>query len=110
MAKKSLLSGKLQREKTPTELSPEQVEQAFQQITSVKTNPTPAAAVIQRAEPPVVSQNTPNRAVELEKEEAKTRLSIDIPKDLHRKIKRKIVDTDQTIMQYVVALIERDLA
>jgi hypothetical protein len=96
MAKKSLLSGKLQSEKAKaaTELSPEQVEQAFQQLTSNKATPS----VI---EPLVI--------VEAVADEPKTRLSIDIPKEMHRRVKRKIVDTDQTIMQYVVALIDRDL-
>lgn len=96
MAKKSLLSGKLQSDKAKVaaELSPEQVEQAFQQLTTSKTPPSVVEAVI--APEPVV-------------EEPKTRLSIDIPKEMHRRVKRKIVDTDQTIMQYVVALIDRDL-
>jgi hypothetical protein len=96
MAKKSLLSGKLQSDKAKVaaELSPEQVEQAFQQLTTSKTAPSVVEAVI--APEPVV-------------EEPKTRLSIDIPKEMHRRVKRKIVDTDQTIMQYVVALIDRDL-
>ena len=92
MAKKSLLSGKLQSDKakTATELSPEQVEQAFQQLTGNKTHPS-----VNQVEPVV--------------EEPKTRLSIDIPKEMHRRLKKKIVDTDQTIIQYVVALIDRDL-
>lgn len=96
MAKKSLLSGKLQSDKAKVaaELSPEQVEQAFQQLTTSKTAAPVVEAVI--APEPVV-------------EEPKTRLSIDIPKEMHRRVKRKIVDTDQTIMQYVVALIDRDL-
>lgn len=96
MAKKSLLSGKLQSDKAKVaaELSPEQVEQAFQQLTTSKTVAPVVEAVI--APEPVV-------------EEPKTRLSIDIPKEMHRRVKRKIVDTDQTIMQYVVALIDRDL-
>ena len=92
MAKKSLLSGKLQSDKakTATELSPEQVEQAFQQLTGNKIHPS-----VNQVEPVV--------------EEPKTRLSIDIPKEMHRRLKKKIVDTDQTIIQYVVALIDRDL-
>ena len=96
MAKKSLFSGKLQSDKAKVaaELSPEQVEQAFQQLTSSKGTPS----VIE----PLV-------AVEPAVDEPKTRLSIDIPKEMHRRVKRKIVDTDQTIMQYVVALIDRDL-
>lgn len=96
MAKKSLLTGKLQSEKAKAaaELSPEQVEQAFQQLTNSKT-PT------LMAEPVIV--------VEKAIEEPKTRMSIDIPKDMHRKLKKKIVDTEQTIMQYVVALIDKDL-
>jgi hypothetical protein len=96
MAKKSLLSGKLQSDKAKVaaELSPEQVEQAFQQLTTSKTVPSVVEAII--APEPVI-------------EEPKTRLSIDIPKEMHRRVKRKIVDTDQTIMQYVVALIDRDL-
>ena len=96
MAKKSLLSGKLQSEKAKAtkELSPEQVEQAFQQVTANK-------ATTSIMEPLVI--------VEKVAEEPKTRLSIDIPKEMHRKLKKKIVDTDQTIMQYVVALIDRDL-
>ena len=103
MAKKSLLSGKLQSDKAKvaTELSPEQVEQAFQQLTASKTPPsvpTVVAAIIAPEPEPVVVVDEP-----------KTRLSIDIPKEMHRRIKRKIVDTDQTIMQYVVALIDSDL-
>lgn len=96
MAKKSLLSGKLQSDKAKiaAELSPEQVEQAFQQLTTSKIAAPVVQAII--ATEPVV-------------EEPKTRLSIDIPKEMHRRVKRKIVDTDQTIMQYVVALINRDL-
>ena len=96
MAKKSLLSGKLQSEKAKaaTELSPEQVEQAFQQLTNSKAVPSVH-------EPLVVAE----KAIE----EPKTRMSIDIPKDMHRKLKKKIVDTEQTIMQYVVALIDKDL-
>lgn len=96
MAKKSLLSGKLQSEKAKAsaELSPEQVEQAFLQVTASKATPS----VI---EPLVI--------IEKPVDEPKTRLSIDIPKETHRKLKKKIVDTDQTIMQYVVALIDRDL-
>ena len=96
MAKKSLLSGKLQSEKTKAaaELSPEQVEQAFQQLTNSKT---PAFM----AEPVIVEEK--------KVEEPKTRMSIDIPKDMHRKLKKKIVDTEQTIMQYVVDLIDKDL-
>ena len=96
MAKKSLLSGKLQSDKTKAsaELSPEQVEQAFMKVTASKATPS----VI---EPLVI--------VETATEEPKTRLSIDIPKEMHRRVKRKIVDTDQTIMQYVVALIDKDL-
>ncbi len=95
MVKKSLLSGKLQSEKAAAaELSPEQVEQAFQQLTNSKT-PT------LMTEPVIVAE----KAIE----EPKTRMSIDIPKDMHRKLKKKIVDTEQTIMQYVVALIDKDL-
>lgn len=95
MAKKSLLSGKLQSEKAKAaELSPEQVEQAFQQLTSTKTPASVLEAVM---------------VVEKAVEEPKTRMSIDIPKDMHRKLKKKIVDTEQTIMQYVVALIDKDL-
>ncbi|MBL7813847.1 MAG: hypothetical protein JNL70_02490 [Saprospiraceae bacterium] len=96
MAKKSLLSGKLQSEKAKasTELSPEQVEQAFQQLTTAKATPSVIEPLMM-----------PEKAAD----EPKTRLSIDIPKDMHRKLKKKIVDTDQTIMQYVVALIDKDL-
>ncbi len=95
MAKMSLLSGKLQSEKAKVaaELSPEQVEQAFQKLTNSKTLPS--------VDEPIVEEKL--------KEEPKTRMSIDIPKDMHRKLKKKIVDTEQTIMQYVVALIDKDL-
>ncbi len=95
MAKKSLLTGKLQSEKAKAaELSPEQVEQAFQQLTNSKTPTVVPGSVI---------------VVEKAIDEPKTRMSIDIPKDMHRKLKKKIVDTEQTIMQYVVALIDKDL-
>jgi hypothetical protein len=86
MAKKSLLSGKLQKDK---ELTAEQVEAAFQKIN--RDIPSVATPVIV-AEP-----------------EPKTRLSIDVPKDMHRKMKKKIADTDQTLMEYVVELIGKDL-
>jgi hypothetical protein len=96
MAKTSILSGKLQSEKAKAaaELSPEQVEQAFMKITASKVTPSVIKPLV---------------IVEPAAEEPKTRLSIDIPKEMHRRVKRKIVDTDQTIMQYVVALIDKDL-
>jgi hypothetical protein len=112
MAKKSLLSGKLQSDKAKaaTELSPEQVEQAFQQLTASKATPSVVEPVVVPVPAPiVVPEPVVVPVVASVVEEPKTRLSIDIPKEMHRRIKRKIVDTDQTIMQYVVSLIDSDL-
>ncbi len=111
MAKKSLLSGKLQSDKAKvaTELSPEQVEQAFQQLTASKTAPSPMNRDASTVPTVVAAIIAPEPEPVVVVDEPKTRLSIDIPKEMHRRIKRKIVDTDQTIMQYVVALIDSDL-
>ena len=92
--KKNLLAGKLQKDKTPTELTPEQVEQMHRQVLS-KT--------IVTEQPPLVE------VASIEEKAPKVRLSIDVTKDLHKQMKKRIADTEQTLIDYVVQLIEKDL-
>ena len=93
--KKNLLSGKLQKDKTNIEITPEQVEQMHRQVLAKNIT----------SEIPVVEQPT-----QVEEKAPKVRLSIDITKDLHKKMKKRIADTEQTLIEYVAQLIERDLA
>ena len=93
--KKNLLSGKLQKDKTNSEITPEQVEQMHRQVLA-KNIASEIIAVVP----------TP----QAEEKAAKVRLSIDITKDLHKKMKKRIADTEQTLIEYVAQLIERDLA
>jgi hypothetical protein len=93
--KKSLLAGKLQKDKTPNEITPEQVEQMHRQVLS-KTVSTEKTIM---AEP----------ASTVEEKVQKVRLSIDVTKETHKKMKKRIADTEQTLIEYVVQLIDRDL-
>lgn len=93
--KKNLLSGKLQKDKTINDITPEQVEQMHRQVLAKNIAPE-----IPAIEP------TP----QAEEKAPKVRLSIDITKDLHKKMKKRIADTEQTLIEYVAQLIERDLA
>ena len=66
--KKNLLSGKLQKDKTTTEITPEQVEQMHRQVLAKNIAPEIPS-----------SDQTPQP----EEKAPKVRLSIDITKDLH---------------------------
>lgn len=93
--KKNLLSGKLQKDKATNEITPEQVEQMHRQVLAKNIAP----------EIPAIEPTS-----QAEEKAPKVRLSIDITKDLHKKMKKRIADTEQTLIEYVAQLIERDLA
>ena len=93
--KKNLLSGKLQKDKINIEITPEQVEQMHRQVLAKNIAPEISSS----EQPPQPEEKAP-----------KVRLSIDITKDLHKKMKKRIADTEQTLIEYVAQLIEKDLA
>ena len=93
--KKNLLSGKLQKDKINIEITPEQVEQMHRQVLAKNMAPE----ISSPEQPPQPEEKAP-----------KVRLSIDITKDLHKKMKKRIADTEQTLIEYVAQLIEKDLA
>ncbi len=95
--KKNLLSGKLQKDKAANEITPEQVEQMHRQVLAKSKSIVPEIPAVEPI--PQAEEKAP-----------KVRLSIDITKDLHKKMKKRIADTEQTLIEYVAQLIERDLA
>ncbi len=98
--KKSLLSGKLQKDKIHHEITPEQVEQMHKQVLA-KTGSNDA-----QAGKPTIAAAT---VLPIEEKTPKVRLSIDVTKDMHKKMKKRIADTEQTLIEYVVQLIAKDL-
>lgn len=98
--KKSLLSGKLQKDKIQNDITPEQVEQMHKQVlakTGSSDMPTEKPTIEAEAVLPI------------EEKAPKVRLSIDVTKDMHKKMKKRIADTEQTLIDYVVQLIAKDL-
>lgn len=92
--KKNLLSGKLQKDKSSADITPEQVEKMHRQVLSKN----------------ITLEPTQTENAQSDEKTPKVRLSIDISKDLHKKMKKKIADTEQTLIQYVAELIQKDLA
>ena len=98
--KKSLLSGKLQKDKIQNDITPEQVEQMHKQVLAkTGSNDLPA-------EKPSIDASA---VLLIEEKAPKVRLSIDVTKDMHKKMKKRIADTEQTLIDYVVQLIAKDL-
>lgn len=127
---KSLLSGKLGKDKLQTStLTPEQVEAMHNAMTATPTAPSVATPTItnittkpKATAPKNISTptETPKKAVAKKEivaevtenpivNEVITRLSIDVPKDIHKKMKLKVIDTEQSIRDYVINLIKKDL-
>ena len=98
--KKSLLSGKLQKDKIQNDITPEQVEQMHKQVLA-KTGLNDAQP---KKQPTVAATVLP-----IEEKATKVRLSIDVTKDIHKQMKKRIADTEQTLIEYVVQLIAKDL-
>jgi hypothetical protein len=125
---KSLLAGKLNKDKVQTQaLTPEQIEAMHKAMTTTPT-PTAAIAVVEsKVEPiiaPIVVEEKPVQKVivtkntkEISKEiiieepvnEPITRLSIDVTKEMHKAMKMKVIETEQSIRDYVVSLVKKDL-
>jgi hypothetical protein len=127
---KSLLAGKLNRDKVQTQaLTAEQIEAMHQAMTAApEAAAAPAIAEVKQAEiiietpkiEPVqkvtITKNTEKTKVvakEIVAEEPVneiiTRLSIDVNKDMHKAMKMRVIQTEQSIRDYVVGLIKKDL-
>lgn len=98
--KKSLLSGKLQKDKVQNDITPEQVEQMHQKVLAKKHSTSPSV---------LTPQQNSTESTTIEEKVPKVRLSIDVTKDMHKKMKKRIADTEQTLIEYVVELINKDL-
>ncbi len=130
---KSLLAGKLNKDKVQTQaLTPEQIEAMHQAMTATpepaaaipvtETQTTPITAPVVVEEKPVqkviVAKNIAKPAVAAVKgiateelvNEPITRLSIDVTKEMHKAMKMKVIETEQSIRDYVVELIKKDLS
>jgi hypothetical protein len=60
-----------------------------------------AKAPVKAAKKPIVKGNTEKRLV---------RVTIDIPEDVHEKLKIKMILTKQTIKDYILNFLERDIS
>ncbi len=91
---------------TPETRQPESVlEDTVKEIHQVKAaNPAPEAVRPAAEEPrrPIGRPSTRDRANTV-------RLSIDLPKPLAKQAKRKLIDLEMTMIEYVTRLIEKDL-
>ncbi len=127
---KSLLAGKLSKDKVQTQaLTAEQIEAMHQAMTTApEAAAAPAIAEVKQAEviietpkiEPVqkvtITKNT-EKIKPVAKEiiaeepvnEAITRLSIDVNKEMHKAMKMRVIQTEQSIRDYVVGLIKKDL-
>jgi hypothetical protein len=111
---KNLLEGKLIKDKVQKQsLTPEQIEEMHQAMTAPLPSPTPSLpSVAEREKDAIELKRKPskNKKIELEvSNENITRLSIDVSKEMHKAMKIKIIETEQSIRDYVVALIRKDL-
>ena len=129
---KSLLAGKLNKDKVQTQaLTPEQIEAMHKAMTTTPATATAVTVVESKVEPiimPVVVEEKPVQKVITTKNTAKsssssaketiteeavnepiTRLSIDVTKEMHKAMKMKVIETEQSIRDYVVGLVKKDL-
>jgi hypothetical protein len=117
---KSLLAGKLNKDKVSAQmLTPEQVEAMHQAMTSAATT-TPEikneTAKNTMEETTTITKITPKSKtmakqaiIEEIENEVITRLSIDVSKEVHKKMKIRCIENEISIRDYVVALIKKDL-
>lgn len=117
---KSLLAGKLNKDKVQTQsLTPDQIEAMHQAMTTPMTAIIEDKAVpikkVAKAEPTITNitpkNKTAAKAVVIEdiENEVITRLSIDVSKDVHKKMKIRCIENEISIRDYVIALIKKDL-
>lgn len=117
---KSLLAGKLNKDKVQTQsLTPEQIE-AMHQAMTVQATPVVEEKSVPKEKTAKVNPNitkvTPkNKAaakvevVEDVENEVITRLSIDVSKEVHKKMKIRCIENEVSIRDYVIGLIKKDL-
>jgi putative lipoic acid-binding regulatory protein len=128
---KGLLTGKLSKDKVQaSSLTPEQVEAMHQAMTAVPiveekvveatptiTKITTPTKVSNSTKPKTTITNNTKKIVEKPvvvatpepTNEVITRLSIDVSKEMHKKMKLRVIDTEQSIRDYVIGLIKSDL-
>jgi hypothetical protein len=120
---KSLLAGKLNRDKVQTQaLTAEQIEAMHQAMTAAPeaaaapaiAEVKPAAIIVETPKIEPVQKVTITKNTEKPKAVAKeivaqepvneviTRLSIDVNKDMHKAMKMRVIETEQSIRDYVV--------
>lgn len=112
---KNLLEGKLYRDKIQKPaLTPEQIEAMHEAIISPETDqplknvPTESTKVVEKRDKP--AKNSEKVITEHEVvAEAITRLSVDVTKEMHKLMKMRVIETEQSIRDYVVSLIKKDL-
>lgn len=110
---KNLLEGKLNKDKVQKpELTPEQIEAMHQAITApVSTEmieESPLGKVKKANNNEKIAKKSPDTALP-QVSEAITRLSIDVTKEMHKLMKMRVIETEQSIRDYVVSLIRKDL-
>ena len=127
---KNLLAGKLNKDKVQIQaLTAEQIEAMHQAMTTApEAAAAPAIAEAKQVETiietpkiePVqkvtITKNTEKTKpitneiiVEDTVNEVITRLSIDVNKEMHKAMKMRVIQTEQSIRDYVVGLIKKDL-
>jgi hypothetical protein len=130
---KSLLAGKLNKDKVQkASLTPEQIETMHNAMTATPQPtaaaaeaviPTPQTPTITKSEaveiPTVTTKTAAKPKIETQKvvaapteeptAEVITRLSIDVNKEMHKAMKMRVIETEQSIRDYVVGLIKKDL-
>lgn len=103
--------------KHPESVVEETVREIHQPQKTPKKKPAKAAATPQPVETPPPPAN-PEPAAEAPRRMGRpatrdransVRLSVDVPKPLFKRAKKKLIDLDMTMIEYVTQLIERDL-
>ena len=113
---KNLLEGKLYRDKIQKPaLTAEQIEAMHEAIISPETQPIKGKTAVKEKQnqlsEPISFQNEglDDQQTKLSSPEPITRLSVDVTKEMHKMLKRRVIETEQSIREYVVSLIKKDL-
>ena len=112
---KNLLEGKLNKDKVQvTSLTPDQIEAMHKAMNASATiqEENPLSAPSNNSEKTKQKTKASLTAVAPEQgtlSEPITRLSIDVTKEMHKMMKMRVIESEQSIRDYVVTLIRKDL-